>query len=801
MSDPYAGIATVDPYHGIGVADSAPSAAPKAAPNYSNISQAAAVKQLQEGRDKLAKLTEGYTPAEKAKAQSRYDANPAIQQLRQAAGKLSDYSLSDLATSKLTMGITDKIKPLVQAGVDYATGKPGNFSDNYQRHQSEIDKAKADYQDAHPIADWATFPLNFAGGGVSLAKGIGKVTLGALAKQGALAGGVAGIGSARGDAVQQAEQVAGSAAGGAVLAPAVGAAAPIVLSAAKRVSAPVVNALSAAAGKAPSAPVTNSGKVLLQTLADQGQTPMQAGKAIEAAHANGVPMAIMDTGESTQGLAAAIGRKPGPAQKLIREVVVPRQTGATPDGSPSLVGGQAERVQEAIKRNLGPVANVRAASEDIIKGAQEKAAPLYEKAYSSPVVSTQELDSLLSTPFGRQALSRAKTIAANERRDPMGLGFSNDADGNVVLNPVPIAHLDRMDSARIGWEKANSSYDAAVAKRQASLMPGLHSQEVASAEKNLKSANIELDAAKEAFSAVPKSGSVQDKIGYSTQTLDYVKRGMDDIIESQRDPVTRRLHLDEDGRAKNDVLRKMLREIDKFNPTYAEARSAYAGPAKMATALNKGSKIGTKDAETIWAETRDLTQPELDQYKLGVRSALSKLIEGKTDGADKINALLNTPKKRKALVQLFGGEKGLDRFFQTLSQEGQLAKTYGRVNTGSITAANLADDANLGGIGSVAANAGVRAIKGHGIVGNTVATLSDLVKYGSGEAGKRTVAELAAGLSETDPAALRQVLKSAARAAAYKRAMASNNGSSAKASVLASGRTAGTLAALLGPDK
>lgn len=258
-----------------------------------------------------------------------------------------------------------------------------------------------------------------------------------------------------------------------------------------------------------------------------------------------------------------------------------------------------------------------------------------------------------------------------------------------------------------------------------------------------------------------KDGLLVKSAKPTMQTLDYVKRGLDDVIEAYRDPVTGRLNLDTVGRAVNATQREFIKELDTINPTYGEYRAAFAGPAKLAGALNKGAKVGAKDAETIAIETRDLTKPELEQYRLGARSALSNALEGRADGADKVKAMLGAPKKRKALAELFGGEEKFGRLMETLADESRAAQTYGKVNTGSSTAANLADDTDLDGLVGVAVNAAGRGLAGHGMMHNAVTTLADLYRYGLGEAGKRVRSELAEAISETDPVKIRKALAAA----------------------------------------
>ncbi|KQX18149.1 MULTISPECIES: hypothetical protein [unclassified Sphingomonas] len=595
------------------------------------------------------------------------------------------YDAGDLATSKLSLGISDRVMAgadsVIRSGIDAAKGD--FHAPRYTESQNEVDRQKAAYKAAHPGFDWATLPLNLMAGGAKLpemlAAKIGGGAMRQAAGVGAAYGAGAGVGNARGDLADQAGQIGASTLFGAATGPIAAKVVPWAIGKGAEAKNAVARLLSERAGKSRNLvegavdeglqnvpdPQPAVRKVIQKALAAQGMTPKQAGKVLDDARGRGVPLGLMDTGDEMRGLASALSRKPGASRTIMRDSVVGRQE------------GQLDRVQGAIQRDLGPVANVREASEALIKGARERAGPLYDQAYAQPVPLTEKLTELAQRPSMRNALKRAYGIAAEEGRDPKRMGFSLDAEGNVALEP--------------------------------------HN---------------------------------------SAQTWDYVKRGLDDVIEAGRDPVTGRLKLDEAGRAINATQREFIKELTRVNPTYGTALAAYAGPAKMSSALAKGAKIGNRDAETVWAETRDMSPAELDQYRLGVRSALSKMLEGRPDDANKIRALVGTPKKRAVLSQLFGGEANFDRFMAMLADEGSAALTHGRVAMGSPTASNLADDATIDGPGGIMANMAARALTGRGMVGNAVETVRDAMRYGAGKSGEVVRSQLASGLSETDPVVL-----------------------------------------------
>lgn len=260
----------------------------------------------------------------------------------------------------------------------------------------------------------------------------------------------------------------------------------------------------------------------------------------------------------------------------------------------------------------------------------------------------------------------------------------------------------------------------------------------------------------------------------SWQTLDYVKRGLDDVVETYRSDVTGRLNLDTEGRAVNNTLRSFLSRVDSANPAYAQARAAYAGPAAGKAALEKGLRALNKGADDIAAQIDNMGPFELEQYRLGFRRAMADAMESKGDFADKVNTLVGSPKKRRALARLFGDEAGFNRFVATLADERAMGQTYARTMTGSPTAERLADDSaiNDGGLVDIATDAAVRGVREGGVksaIIDALLSIRDANRFGAGRVGQETRESLAALLTETDPAVLAEIQRAISRANAAQR--------------------------------
>lgn len=379
----------------------------------------------------------------------------------------------------------------------------------------------------------------------------------------------------------------------------------------------------------------NRGERAVINAMDRG-TGISVEEALQQGQDLGLPMTLADVSPEVAALAgSAIRRNPAVAGQT-RDMLARRSQ------------GQIDRFRGAVARDLGPLDNVPERADALIERARTAASPLYEEAYAAPVISTPTLDELLTTPFGQQGLSRAKTIAANERRNPQGMGFALDANGDVVLNPIPHEQL-----GRVGQAEANVfAAEEALKRAQAAQLTGGSGQTVAEAQAAYDLAKSDLAAAYGALSNAPTVGTAATSPGYTTQTLDYVKRGMDDALEQHRNPITGKLELDEAGKAENSVLRALLQEMDTLNPAYGKARAAYAGPAAEREALFQGRSALTENPDLLAIQAGRQTPERLELMQLGARDRLVKGAENLSNSTNPFR-VLNTPAMEQRLNILY----------------------------------------------------------------------------------------------------------------------------------------------------
>lgn len=473
-----------------------------------------------------------------------------------------------------------------------------------------------------------------------------------------------------------------------------------------------------------------------------------------------LPYALADAAPELRNLAGSASRLSPDGRALAESVLEPRAL------------GQADRAREGVNTLLAQVGDPRRRYEEVLSEGKSVYGPLYDQAYAAPPITSPRLEMALNTPAGRQATAKANTIAANEFRDPKAMGFAVDEAGNPVLNGFPVAAMDRMDAARSGFDAANSAYEAALRKQQASLTPGMFAKEVQDAERALASANAELASAKAGFSAAPRSGTIQDKRAYTTQSLDYVKRGIDDILEPLRNPITGKLNLDEGGRAVAGVKQSLLGEIDNLNPAYKDARDAYGFYAKRAEGMGTGkdlfnNSLPDRDFQAILERTQqyDANLPEqftdqtvMPELQRGYATGMADRIEQSRLSANPYEAIYGSPNQQQRVASLF--PEGASRFDRQYGLEKDMAKTVREAIGGSPTATRQASDASFAGdLSTALVDAGSQAVTGGGLNAGSLARgalrlLGDKAKFGIGKQAEAKAGEVAKVLFNTNPRAV-----------------------------------------------
>ena len=196
------------------------------------------------------------------------------------------------------------------------------------------------------------------------------------------------------------------------------------------------------------------------------------------------------------------------------------------------------------------------------------------------------------------------------------------------------------------------------------------------------------------------------------RTLDYVKRGIDDLLNPKSQQGIAGSRENELRKLKNvftDVIDEVTEDANGVS-YYRDARKIYRGDKEVLDSLEMGLKDFQGMApEEVKKMLNDLSAAEAETFVIGAtRSILNRITKPRGNSNYALN-VINAPEDKEKLEMLFPGinKKGFKLLEAVLLREGQLYKQANKILGGSPTQSN---------------QAGVREIEDSEGVGNAMAT-------------------------------------------------------------------------------
>jgi hypothetical protein len=173
----------------------------------------------------------------------------------------------------------------------------------------------------------------------------------------------------------------------------------------------------------------------------------------------------------------------------------------------------------------------------------------------------------------------------------------------------------------------------------------------------------------------------------SVQTMDYVKRGLDDVVEQYRDRTTGRLNLDTEGRAINNTRAEFVGIMRQGNPDYAVALDAWAGPSHALDTVELGRdlyRVKGAPADGI-RRFQALTPQDQELARIGFMRNAIEDVGQVGEGGSVYQRLFGNPNKRAMFEVMFPDRESFDRFAAAMQRERQMLATDRMVRGGSPT--------------------------------------------------------------------------------------------------------------------
>lgn len=397
----------------------------------------------------------------------------------------------------------------------------------------------------------------------------------------------------------------------------------------------------------------------------------------DAAYGSGYGFGSGDTLGSRLG-GAGVGAAAGAGGNIIgSQVLAPTVKGIA--GSrlfDRLRGGAAPQALDRAQATV--IGNAENAGVSNIRNSLQEAADLglpYTLADTSPQMRLLAGSATRKAPNAREL--------AESTIDPRSLGQADRFTQAINRDLGPTANADQVarDLTAKARREAGPLYDSFNASQPQPITPKMLELFQTPVGKKAM-ARAQAIAANERIPLDPRN--------LGPREIDYFKRGLDDVLESGRDPVTGRIPYNEQTRAIEGVRQEFLAEADQLYPTYAPARQAYAGPAQMKDALNLGREGPKLSNDDVTQAIGRMGPSEQDMFRLGYRSSLAERAANMSDSGNPWLSMTGAPAKRDNLTTLFPG--GADRFLRQAALEKNMGKTAQELLGGSPTAARQAMD-------------------------------------------------------------------------------------------------------------
>jgi hypothetical protein len=491
------------------------------------------------------------------------------------------------------------------------------------------------------------------------------------------------------------------------------------------------------------------GTMLLPGIGGANYVSQGLGRGAQIARA----MQVGGLGGAVYGGTAAEGGFADRAQGAALGAALGAGTGAAVQGVAPLVGegfrrlgGGFSEAGSVLSRGVGRVAPEADITPQDTINAQQYVARLLQSsgadlagspvaAMGKPITSAEVIGP--SGIANMAALARRSGRAGNLTQAQIG-ARAIEQPNRVVQDFADLTGMDPAGSAdmvqnlaTVGRARATPLYEAAYARPGAVRSPLID---------DLLTRPATRDAMRRAVKIAANEGRDPNTMGFqfdeagdvirvrepSMETLDYVKRGLDDVVNTYRDSTTRRLNLDAEGQSVDGIRRQLRDELVRLNPVYGEALSAGGDPLRLEEAFRQSDRlfqVGTPE-RTFRVATERMGEAERNALVAGFADRLFRDAQAGRLSTRQLNQL-NVPVTREKLASLIGAE-GADSFMQRVGAEIELARSGGRMapGTNSVTAEALAAMAEQDGSTGFTADLARNMAQGRGdIMGALALTL------------------------------------------------------------------------------
>ena len=206
---------------------------------------------------------------------------------------------------------------------------------------------------------------------------------------------------------------------------------------------------------------------------------------------------------------------------------------------------------------------------------------------------------------------------------------------------------------------------------------------------------------------LPDLSSLGKNQSISTEVLHQIKIGLDRIVDSETDALTKKMT--GYGADVSKIKTEFNDIIKSLNPDYKKANAEFADAERIKNAFKMGQDYQTLNPAEAASKIRKLNADEKEAFRLGVMADVNSRL-GKFKGGDFIGQIFKSDDQKLLLRNAFPDQASYTEFSQYVKGLNEQSKTSKRILGGSRTDENTAgrgDASLLGSMAEAAASGGV----------------------------------------------------------------------------------------------
>lgn len=176
------------------------------------------------------------------------------------------------------------------------------------------------------------------------------------------------------------------------------------------------------------------------------------------------------------------------------------------------------------------------------------------------------------------------------------------------------------------------------------------------------------------------------------QTLDYIKRGLDSIINRTGSTGLAGVERSQVIRSKKALVERLKTIV----PEYGKALDSWRGPTEALEALEAGRGFLNESADMTAAEIAKLPKAEKEMFRIGAVAAIRDRVFTAKDGASQWGRIFGSPEHRARIRAIFPDDASFDSFRKAMELEARGSASARSILHGSRTTPAAQEVADLG---------------------------------------------------------------------------------------------------------